>query len=340
MVTVKPGTSVLEAAEQAGIMIPALCRDPELTSPGACRLCVVEVEGMRNLPASCVTEVRDGMVVSTGSDEVVAARQTILDLLLASHPEDCLTCEKSGQCLLQDYAYQYGVRESSFVGPDRQIGTDYSNPFIARDEDKCILCGKCIRVCDEIQGRSVIDFSHRGSDTRVQPPLDCSLEEAGCIFCGSCIAVCPVGALTEKDMKGKGRRWELERVTTICPYCGTGCSLDINVMNDRVVGITSSDGAVNGRHLCSKGRFGYGFIDHPERLKTPLIRKDGQLVEASWDEAIRAAADGLTSVIDERGSDSVAVLSSARMTTEENYLLSRFTRAVIGTNNLDHCARL
>lgn len=340
-VQVPEGTTVFSAAETLGIEIPALCRDPELSSPGACRLCVVKIEGMRNLPASCVTEVTEGMEVLTEDVEVTEARQNILDLLLASHPEDCLACDKSGECLLQDYAYRYGLRETTFQRIPIEEAPDERNPVVYREPAKCIKCGKCVRVCAEVQERHVIDFSSRGFETRVGPPLDLPLEESGCIHCGSCISVCPVGALMEKPMLGKGRRWQMQRVPTVCPYCGTGCSLDLHVVQGKVVGASASGKSpVNGRHLCVKGRFGTDFIHDTARLTSPLVRKDGQLVETSWEEAISRAAEGLGSRARGGAADAVAVLASARMTTEENYLLNRFTREVLGTNNLDHCARL
>ncbi|KKM11350.1 NADH dehydrogenase [Clostridiales bacterium PH28_bin88] len=340
-VTVPAGATVLEAARQAGIAIPTLCHDPELTKPGACRLCVVEIQGMRNLPASCVTTAAEGMVVSTCSPAVVEARQTILDLLLMNHPQDCLTCHKAGDCRLQDYAYEYGVRQPSFQGERHNYPLDDSNPFIARDLNKCILCGKCVRVCEEVQGRSVVGFAHRGFNTRIAPPMDVQLGESDCVFCGSCVSVCPVGALAEKQMLGLGRSWEIEKVRTVCPYCGTGCTIELNVKGGKVIGVTSTpEGEVNGRALCVKGRFGYNFIHHPDRLKTPLIRKDGEFVEATWDEALNLVAEKFREIKDTAGPDALAVLTSARCTNEENYLVNKFARAVLGTNNIDHCARL
>lgn len=340
-VTVPAGTTVLEAASAAGITIPTLCHDPELTAVGACRLCVVEIAGMRNLPASCVTQVSEGMEVQTASPAVIEARRTILELLLASHPQDCLACDKAGDCRLQDYAYRYGIRSSPFRGETHAYAVDASHPFILRDLNKCILCGKCVRVCAEVQGRSVIDFAYRGFGTRVIPAFDLPLAQADCVSCGSCVAVCPVGALQPKEMQGQGRTWERRKVRTVCPYCGTGCTIELNVNDGRVVGVTSApDGAVNGRHLCVKGRFGYGFIHHPERLRQPLIRKEKRFVTAGWDEALAYVAERLGRVKATHGPDAVAVLTSARCTNEENYLISKFARAVLGTNNIDHCARL
>lgn len=339
-VTVPKGTTVLDASEKAGIFIPTFCHDPELSKPGACRICVVEIPGMRNLPASCVTEATEGMVVNTASPAVLEARKTILELLLDNHPEDCLTCSKNGECRLQDYSYLYGVRAGAFGGEKHQYPIEEDNPFIVRDMNKCILCGKCIRMCAEVQGNNIIDFAYRGFNTKVAPAMDTPYSESDCVFCGNCVSVCPVGALSEKGMQGKGRRWEMKKVTTTCPYCGTGCTFDLNVKDGKVVGVTSTDGDVNGRALCVKGRFGYGFIHHPDRLKTPLIKKDGKFVEASWPEAIKLVAKKLGAVKEKHGPDAIGVLSSARCTNEENYLMNKLARAVIGTNNIDHCARL
>ena len=206
--------------------------------------------------------------------------------------------------------------------------------------NKCILCGRCVRACAEMQGNNVIDFTHRGFDTKIGPPMGESMAGSDCVFCGNCVAVCPVGALQEKALRRSARTWEIEKVKTVCPYCGTGCSFDLNVKNGKVVGVTSCDGDVNGRALCVKGRFGFGFINHPDRLTKPLIKKDGQFVESSWEEAVSLVAEKLGAVKSQYGPDAFAVLSSARCTNEENYVLQKFTRAVMGTNNIDHCARL
>jgi len=340
-VQVPAGTSVLDAALSLGIKIPALCHDPDLTPVGACRLCVVEIDGMRNLPASCVTTCTDGMVVRTNTPALIEARRTLLELLIANHPLDCLTCEKSGACLLQQYCYEYGVSAAPYEGEKHDYAIDDSSPFYLRDMNKCILCGRCIRACEEVVGRGALDFAYRGFRTKVGPFMDTPIGESDCLFCGSCVAVCPVGALTEKDMVGKGRNWEITKVKTVCPYCGTGCTIDFNVKDGKVIGVTGNpEGDVNGRFLCVKGRFGYQFIHSEDRLKTPLIKKNGEFQEASWDEALNLVAGKLKEVKEKSGSDAIGVLSSARCTNEENYLLSKFTRAVLGTNNIDHCARL
>jgi predicted molibdopterin-dependent oxidoreductase YjgC len=339
-VTVPKGTSVLYAARKIGIDIPTFCHDQELARFGACRICVVEVPGMRNLPASCVTEATDGMVVYTESETVVEARKTILELMLANHPADCLTCSKNGDCRLQDYAYRYNIRGDVFFGEKHNYPIEDSNPFIIRDMNKCILCGKCVRACAEVQGRGVIDFAYRGFNAKVATAMDLPLIESECVFCGSCVAVCPVGALTEKAMSGKARIWDIKKVRTTCPFCGVGCNFDLNVADGKVIGSTSNpDSPVNGRHLCVKGRFGIDYIHNPKRLTTPLIKKNGEFVEAGWDEALDLVASKLTEVKNKYGSDAVAALSSARCTNEDNYVLQKLLRAAIGTNNVDHCAR-
>ncbi len=339
-ITVPAGTTILTAARENGIEIPTLCHDPEVSRYGGCRLCVVEVAGWGSLPAACVTEVRPDMVIETESARVLEARRTILELLLANHPEDCLTCEKTGACALQDYAYRYGVRRDAFLGERQNHPLEADNPFIIRDMNKCILCGKCVRVCSEVVGRSAIDFSHRGFRARVATALDEGLQQSGCVFCGSCLEVCPVGALTEKKGRGKGRPWEMTSVTTTCPYCGVGCQLKLQVKNQRVIGARAGGSGLNGRHLCVKGRFGHGFIHHPDRLKKPLLRKEGVLQEVSWSEALAYTAQRLSQVKQQSGGAAIGVLASARISNEENYLLNKFARRVLATNNLDHCARL
>lgn len=339
-VWVQSGMTILEAAEQAGIDIPRLCYDEELSPMGSCRLCVVEVEGFPLLQASCVTPAAQGMVVHTESPNVVQARQVILELLLANHPLDCLTCEKSGDCKLQEYCYRYGVKESSFAGERHHYPVDDSNPFVFRDMNKCIQCGRCVRACAEIIGQDNIDFINRGFHRKVATYGDKPYAESDCTFCGNCVAVCPTGALTEKPMQGMGRRWELKRVKTTCPFCGTGCNFDLCVKDGKLVGVLSNPtSVVNSRALCVKGRFGWDFVNNEQRLTTPLIKKDGKFETASWDEAISLIAARFNEIKEKYGPDSFAALSSARCTNEENFLMQKFTRAVMGTNNVDHCAR-
>ncbi len=339
-IEVPAGTTILKAAEKAGINIPTLCFLEELSSVGACRMCVVEVKGARALVASCATAVAPGMEVQTHSPDVMEARRLILELLLANHPLDCLTCEKSGDCTLAELCYEYGVKESAFEGEKHNYPIEMSNPFIIRDMNKCILCGRCIRACAEITGQDTIDLIYRGFNSKVAPFYDEELVESNCVYCGQCVSVCPTGALTERQMAGMGRRWEITKVKTTCPFCGTGCNFDLNVKDGKLIGVTSNPSApINGRALCIKGRFGWDFVNNENRLTTPLIKKDGKFVEASWDEALTLITNSLKEIKEKHGSDSFAALSSARCTNEENYLVQKFTRAVMGTNNVDHCAR-
>jgi NADH-quinone oxidoreductase subunit G len=339
-VEVPAGTTVLQAAEQNGIDIPRLCYDPDLSLMGACRLCVVEIEGMRNLSASCVTTVWPDMVVKTASPDVIEARRTILELLVANHPLDCMTCEKMGDCRLADYCYEYGIKESPFRGAKHEYAIDDSNPFIVRDLNKCILCGACVRACNEIPGIDNLYYANRGFDRKATTFGDTPYLDSKCTFCGTCVAFCPTGALTEKSLQGQGRRWDLKKVRTTCPFCGTGCNFDLCVKDDEVVGVLSNpDSVVNGRALCIKGRFGWDFVHNEKRLTTPLIKKDGEFVEASWDEALDLIATRFKEIKEKDGPEAFACLSSARCTNEENFIMMKFVRAVMGTNNVDHCAR-
>lgn len=334
-VEVKEGVTILQAAKASGIKIPHLCYHKALSSSSSCRLCVVEVEGARTLVASCSHPVVSGMIVRTDTERVLAARRLVIDLLLSNHPLDCLTCEKNGTCKLQKYAYELGITKTSFEGERCQYPIDTANPFIERDYNKCILCGRCIKACNEIQMMSIPDFINRGFETKVGTFYDSPLQETDCVFCGQCVGICPVGALTEKIANGKGRGWELAKTTTICPYCGCGCPIELNVKDNEVIKVTSTEA------LCVKGRFGFDFINHADRLKIPLIKEaSGEFREATWDEALDLIATKFSEIKSVFGSDSIAGISSARCTNEENYLFQKFMRAVIGTNNIDHCARL
>lgn len=340
-IAVEPGASVMKAALSHGIDIPHFCYLEHITPLAACRLCVVEIEGNRNLIASCARPAESGMIVTTNSERVLKARRMVLDLLLSDHPTDCLTCEKNGDCRLQDYAYEYGVTRTRFDGERHNHPLDESNPFISRDFNKCIKCHRCAQVCQEVQFCNILDYQGRGFDTMVTSADNRPLPETDCVYCGRCVSVCPVGALTAKMSRGLGRAIDVRKVTTTCPYCGVGCSLELHVRKGRVIEVASSEeSAVNKGSLCVKGRFGFGFINHPDRLATPLVRKGGSLKPATWDEAIRIVADRLREIKRDNGPDAIALLSSSKCTNEENYLMQKFARAVIGTNNIDNCARL
>ncbi len=355
-IMVEPGTTILDAAEKAGIKIPTLCAMAEINHyPGACRMCVVEVEGMPTLVASCVYPVREGMIIHTHNERVIKARKVVLDLLLTTHPLDCMTCEKNGECDLQNLAYELGIKETSYGRVERSLPLDESNPFILRDLNKCILCRRCVEICNEIQQSRAIGFGFRGKKTEVIAGLGHKLghetkiaassaenpDYSNCVSCGQCVAVCPVGALTDKAAQGKGRVWEFEKVHTTCNYCGVGCGFDLNIKDGKVVKVTSNPNSiVNGINLCVKGRFGNDYIHREDRLTTPLIRKNGKLEPASWEEALQLISEKFSEIKKESGGDSLAVLSSAKCTNEENFLLMKFGRAVLGTSNVDHCARL
>ena len=340
-VKAQEGMTIFQAAQAAGIEIPHLCYHEKLLPTGACRMCVVEVERARSLVTACTYPVTEGMVVRTTTERVAKARKLALELLLSDHPLNCMVCEKAGNCKLQDYAYEYGIAESPYAGERHEYPIDTSNPFIIRDYNKCIICGRCIAACSDIQVTEALDRKNRGFDTGVIAGLDESLQDSPCVFCGRCISVCPVGALTEKQAVGKGREWNFERVRTICNYCGCGCTVELNLKNGSIVKVTNAeDSPVAAGSLCVKGKFGWDFIQNEERLRTPLIKENGKFREASWDEALNLVASKLSQISQENGADSVAVLSSAKCSNEENYLLQKFARAVIGTNNVDHCARL
>lgn len=338
-VQVENNTTILQAAESLGISIPTLCYDKRLIGHGACRICVVEVKGARALQTSCTAPVAEGMVVETHSPSVIEARKEILRLMIENHPLDCLTCEKSGNCKLQNYCHEYDVKDGGYNGAKKDYPIDDSNPFFTLDRNKCIMCGKCIRVDNELQCTGAINYNDRGFDTHVGIPFERNFEQSTCVSCGNCVSVCPVGALKPKQPE-KFRAWELRKVKTTCPYCGVGCQMELLVKGNKVVGVEPVNVDPNNGLLCVKGKFGYKFIDHPDRLKTPYIRKNGELVEASWDEAYHLIADKMLETKEKYGPDALGGFSSARCTNEENYLFQKLFRAVIGTNNIDHCARL
>jgi formate dehydrogenase alpha subunit len=344
-VSVSKGTTILEAARSIGIDIPHLCYGDGLSPTADCRLCVVEVSGGKNLVPSCAYPAVSNMVIQTRSERVLKARRMVIELLLSDHPFDCMTCEKSGACELERYAYELGVATSRFQGEKHDYPLDETNPFFVRDYNKCILCERCVKACSDVQFVEAIDVAHRGFDTKVAAPYDRSLLDSTCIFCGQCIAACPVGALTEKSRRSLGREWELKKMPTVCPYCGVGCNIELNVKDNRIVKVTSpADSVVNKGTLCAKGRFGFDFVHSKERLTKPLIRVgergEGKFREASWEETLDMVAGKLSEIKSQSGPDSLAFLSSAKCTNEENYLMQKLARAVIGTNNIDHCARL
>jgi len=336
LVTVPTGTTILEAARLNGIYIPTLCDDPRLEPYGGCRLCLVQIKNMPRMVTSCTTPAMDGMEIETAADEIEHMRRTNLELILSNHPNDCMMCEKAGDCALQELFYLYDLKTSRFAGERKHGSTKDKNPFITRDMEKCILCSKCVRVCNQIQGVNAIDLAYRGFDAQVSTPFDNDLD---CEFCGQCVGICPTGALVGKESLGKGRQKDMIPIETVCPYCGCGCNLTLHTIRNRVVRVTSRPDTINAGWLCVKGRFGYNFLHSSDRLTTPLIKKNGIFIKATWDEALQHVAVRLSAIKENSGPDAIAGLSSARCTNEENYLFQKFMRAVIGTNNVDHCAR-
>ena len=361
-----PGATVMETALAHGIDIPRLCYHPELRPSGGCRLCLVEIEGRPAAAPSCGLACQDGMVVHTQSEQLTHLRRDIIDLFVSEHPLNCVTCDKNGACDLQKYAYAYGISATSFDFEVARTLYQDDNPFFVRDHQYCILCGKCVRVCDEIVGVNAIDYAGRGFDSHIATPFDALMVDSSCVFCGSCVQVCPTAALLPKSRLGQGREWEFTRKRTVCGYCGVGCGVEVVLKHDRIVYAQGYPQApANGEFLCVKGRSGWDFISSPDRLTQPLVRRDlayalgltaepwklpdasplktrgaDYFVPVAWETAVDIVATNLAQVITAHGPDAVAGLSSARCTNEENYIYQKFMRAGIGTNNVDHCARL
>ena len=340
-----PGQTVLDAARAAGIYVPALCHHPKTGKAGRCRACVVEVEGLRGLKESCALPVKDGMVVHTATPKVMDTRHMVADLLLAEGHHNCISCQANGVCELQEMVYHLGIERPSFFIESEPSPLDLSSEGIVREADKCIQCGRCVTVCQTGVVNEVLAFGYRGSHSRVVCDDDRPMGESSCVQCGECVQVCPVGALVLKQPRErKIRPFETTATKVTCPYCGVGCQIDFHTKDNRYAFAMAHEGQwerqPNKGMLCIKGRFGLDFVDSPERLRSPLVRKDGALVEASWDEALDLVAERLKTTKEQHGADAIGFFTSAKVTNEENYALSRFARAVIGTNNLDHCARL
>jgi len=341
------GKNLLEFLLENGFDIPHLCYHPALKSIGACRMCVVEVEGSKNLVTSCTAEIREGMKIKTNSPLVKESREVNLSLLLKDHPDDCMTCDQNGNCALQDLAYEYFPSGKPLFGymKEKRYQIDDSSEFIVRDLNKCIKCQLCVRVCDEIEGMSIYSMVQRGHQSYPSTFMNLPLAQTNCVSCGECASVCPTGAIVEKPSIGKARWNKVEKVKTTCLYCGVGCQIDVYFdpkRNDivRIQGSSENKEVNDAVATCVKGKFGYGFVNHPDRLKSPLLKKNGEFVPVEWDEAIDYTAKRLIEIKEKYGPDSIGFLSSARCTNEENYLLQKIARAVIGTNNIDHCARL
>jgi predicted molibdopterin-dependent oxidoreductase YjgC len=335
------GQTILEVCREEGIYIPTMCHDERLKPFGACRLCIVEVAGVPKPLTSCTTPATDKMVVTTETPKLTRLRKTIIELLLSNHPNDCMCCEATGNCSLQEMAYLYGASLDKFPGEKWNLPIKEDNPFISFEPNKCIVCGRCTRICNEVVMSGTIDMSNRGftamPDTAFSKPR--SLQN--CEFCGQCVSACPTGALTDRKSRGMGRSAEVERVKTTCAYCGTGCNFFLKVKDGQVIGVDSDfDAPVNQGNLCIKGRYGYDFIHSKDRSTTPLIKEGDGFREASWDEALELIATRFNEIIKEHGPDTVGGFSSSRCTNEENYLLAKWVRTAVGSNNVDNCARV
>jgi len=344
--TGKPGQTILESAMENGIEIPNLCHDRRLVPTGSCRMCLVEVDGQHSPVTACTFQIQDGMVVRTDTEEIHSLRKTVLELLFYEHRGSCTTCDDNGDCKLQQYAYEYQI-DDEFLNQagSSEPRSNYTtgNEAIQYDPDKCIRCGRCIRICEEVQMDNALTFRERASQVEVTTAFDMPLNDSTCELCGQCVSTCPTGALYERAAKAKGQCKDLVRTTTTCPYCGVGCQIDLNVnpKTNRIVRATSMAGRIpNDGNLCVKGRFAMNFVASDKRLTTPLIKRNGKFEPAAWDEALGLIAERLNEIKAQYGADSIAGLSSAKCTNEDNYVFQKFIRAVIGTNNVDHCARL
>lgn len=363
-VEVPEGTMVLRAAEKLGITIPTLCDHPDLTPYGGCRLCLVEVKGARGLMASCALPVSEGMTVNTESEALFKARREILEFLLFAYHDSGYQDGQKEETQFMHWVRHFGLDLATTQSPSPRYPVNSDpNPVVWVDLNKCILCNRCIRACEEVQGRFVWGLTNRGFDSQISAGANTDMLSARCETCGACVAYCPTGALDNKPSMGAGKPDKLVRTT--CAYCGVGCQFDLNIKDDRIIRVTSSpDAPVNGNHLCVKGRYGYDYVDHADRLLKPRVRRyllDGRAkdeiraaiaghqtderggwdwVETDWDTALSLTARRLDEISTSSGADSIGVLTSAKCTNEENFLMSKLARQVIGTNNIDHCARL
>jgi NADH-quinone oxidoreductase chain G len=336
-IKVEPGTTILQAAQKNGIYIPNMCYDKRLKPYGGCRLCLVEVEGQSRLFAACSTPVAEGMVVQTETPKLAKARKLVLELLLVHHPLDCPICDKAGECALQDLAFKYGPSHGRFFAERKHDPERIDAPIVERNPNRCILCGKCVRVCAEHQGVGAINIIGRGFKSKISPAFE---ETLNCEFCGQCIDACPVGALGAKPYRFRSRVWYMDEYQTICPYCGCGCTTNVSMREGRIIRARGKENiGINDGNLCSKGRFGFDYIYSENRLTTPLIKKDGKLSPASWEDALEYVAKRLESIKEQYGPSAIGAIGSQRCTMEDNYMLQKFMRDVIGTDNIDSAAR-
>ncbi len=328
--------TILEAARNAGVDIPTLCHDPRLEPYGACRLCLVEVEGARGPMASCGTKVRDGMIVQTHTEKIVKLRKFILELLLTNHPLDCPVCEAAGDCRLQDYAYEYLVDMVPWGWRAPEASDPGPHPNVAHFGSRCILCGRCVRICREIMSIGCWGYLNRGYESEVDTPYRRPLQEVGCVSCGQCVSTCPVGAIVGQRTPQGAREWQTLKTRTTCSYCSNGCELVVHSYNGRLVRVTSApERGLNKGNLCVKGRFGQTYANSPERLLTPLVKDaEGELREASWEEAIARVSQEAARLKAEGSGETAAFVVGTHTTNEAAYLAQKLARAVLGSNNI------
>src|SRR4051812_11455139 len=337
-VTAPGGTLLIEACKRVGIEVPAFCYYPGLSLQAACRMCLVEIEKMPKMQTACTVPITDGMVVTTESEKVKQARKSMLELLLGNHPLDCPVCDAGGECELQDMTFKYGAADSRYMEGKLHKDEQQWSPIVFFDRPRCILCYRCVRVCGEGMDVWALGVQGRGVSSVIAPNREDHLE---CEECGMCIDICPVGALTSGAYRYKTRPWEMKHVGTICTHCGDGCKTTLGVRRHEsgmqiVRGDNRDKSGINGDFLCIKGRYAFDFVDHPARITEPLVRKDGRLQPASWEEALELVGQKFREVRDAHGGEAIGVIGSNRTTNEESYLLQKFARVVLETNNIDH----
>lgn len=336
-ISVPKGTLVIEAAKRLGVMIPHFCYHPKLTPDANCRMCLVQIEKMPKLQTSCSTRVADGMVVHASSPVVNAARKSVLEFILANHPLDCPVCDQGGRCDLQDFSHEYTPSTSRFVELKRVFPKEYFSPLIETQMNRCVQCLRCVRYCDQVMDVKALAPAGRGTLTEIK---HFTTHELDCEFCGGCVQICPVGAITSRLSMYEFRPWMLKRADTVCTYCGDGCNLTIQTKHNELIEVNSTYGAGrNNGDLCARGYFGYHVSTHPDRIRTPLVRRDGRHEEATWEEALEYTADRLLKLKLAHGPEAFAGLIGARCTNEELYLFQKFMRLALGTNQLDSSVR-